>query len=118
MSRADIMADVPEDFRPEAADWKSWNWSRLKSERESVMGARPMLLLYPIDRQSEPSAKGTKDSQRVSLDAEHDVLGIGVLFPQLGINADKKPTKYIQVNLRHGGFLTSEDDDEVTSDAN
>lgn len=114
MSRADIMTDVSEDLRPDSPDQKDWSW--MKQKREVAVGGRPMLLLYPIDRISEPLSKGKKDSKRIDLDAEHNVLGIGLVFPQLGIDADKRPTRYIQVNLRQGSFLTSDDDDESPSD--
>jgi len=109
MSRADVMADVSEDLLPTKGDWKSWDWSRLKSKREELIGARPMLLLYPIDKKSIP-AKTSKESKRTSLDASNDVLGVGIVFPQLGVKANSKPTKYIEVSLKGSFFHSSEDD--------
>jgi len=114
MSRADIMSDVDRSLLPDSLDWK--NWSAMKQEREKVLGGRPMLLLYPINRHSKPSPNGKKDSKRIDLDADYDVLGVGIVFPQLGVEADKKPTKYIQVDLRKGSFLM-EDEEELSSDA-
>ncbi len=114
MSRADIMSDVDKSLLPDSLDWK--NWSAMKQEREKQLGGRPMLLLYPIDRNSKPSSNGKKDSKRIDLEADYDVLGVGIVFPQLGIDADRRPTKYIQVDLRKGSFLT-DDDEEVSSDA-
>ena len=112
MSRADIMADVPVSQRPQSPDWKQWNWSQMKQERETILGARPMLLMYPIDRCSEPlpTRKGT--NQRTALDASFDVLGIGLVFPQFGVGTRKKATRYIRVNLHRGSFLTSDDEEE------
>lgn len=117
MSRSDIMADVNEDLRPKSSDWKNWDWSSLKSKREELVGPRPMLLLYPIDKHSTP-ASTTKESKRTALDASHHVLGVGLVFPQLGVQANNKPTKYIEVDLKHGGFHESEEDTPGVKDGN
>lgn len=115
MSRADIIVDVPAELRSDSFDWKNGSWSDLKLAREHVLGARPMLLMYPIDRNSDPWPKSKEKSVRMPLGARYDVLGIGLVFPLLGVEADKKPTKYIQVDLRRGAFL-GDDSDEVTAD--
>ncbi len=53
-------------------------WEELKQMRQRELGQVPLLLLYPIDRESPPTGdKGT----RVSLNAVEDVLGLGIVFP-------------------------------------
>lgn len=114
MSRADIMADVPREQMPEGSEWRKWDWSRLKNAREQTVGPKPMLLIYPIDRASKPKPpkQAGKESSRVPLDSTHHVLGVGLVFPQLGIEANRKPTKYIQVDLRSGDFGGWDDEDD------
>ena len=98
MSRRDAMIDVPEDKRPPDMGWAEWDWARIKKWREDNLGARPLLLLYPIDRISAPVATRT-NSMREALDAVHDVLGLGIVFPMFGVDAGHWSTRYIQVDL-------------------
>ena len=85
MSRSDILFDVEN----QAAGNQSWN--ELKKIRESQLGANtPLLLLYPINRNSQPKKL---PGQRKALDAVAHVLGFGVVFP--GNNA---ATAYVQVD--------------------
>lgn len=71
MSRTDIAFDVPGG----AGDG---DWEALKTARREALGERPLLLLYPIDRNS-PARKGS--ASRVDLDAVHDVIGLGLVLP-------------------------------------
>ncbi|NOD92510.1 beta-1,4-mannanase [Ruegeria sp. HKCCD4884] len=112
MSRPDVMLDVPKEQLPDIAGWRGWEWARLKKWREDQLGQRPLLLLYPIDRNSVPLPKKDGTSKREPLDAVHDVLGLGIVFPQLGIDADRRPTKYIQVDLGRSSFA-DEDGEEA-----
>lgn len=73
MSKVDAAFDCPDDKVDQQLDWE-----QLKSERRKVVGDRPLLLLYPIDKAS-PARPGTKS--RVALDAVVDVLGFGLVFP-------------------------------------
>lgn len=98
MSRRDAMIDVPETDRPQNADWTGWDWATIKKWREDRLGSKPLLLLYPIDRHSEPLT-GRVNSTRVALGAVHDVLGVGIVFPMFGVEADSTPTRYIAVDL-------------------
>ncbi len=107
MSRSDILFDVPEEKRPAEPGWAGWEWARLKKWRENAVGQRPLLLLYPIDRRSEPRSSG---GARVALDAAEDVLGIGIVFPQHGVDAGRSPTRYIQVNLDQTCFADEDND--------
>lgn len=97
MSRADVLADLPADNLPDGG-WRTWDWSRLKKWREDHLGRRPLLILYPIDRRSPP-LHDTPDSQRALMEAAFEVLGFGIVFPMMGIDAGNRPTRYISVNL-------------------
>lgn len=74
MSRRDILFDCgePGDAVPTS------DWSTLKSARASIVGAVPMLLLYPIDRSSQPRPGST---ERSPLEAVGDLVGFGIVFP-------------------------------------
>lgn len=71
MSKADIRFDVPKI--PDEGDWET-----LKKARRDELGERPLLLLYPIER-SSPARSGS--ASRVALDAEMDVMGVGLVIP-------------------------------------
>lgn len=67
------LLDCPDaDFRRDA------KWRDLKNLRRTLIGDRPLLLLYPIDRDSEPR---TGSKERVSLGAVGDQVGLGIVFP-------------------------------------
>lgn len=83
MSRGDLLVD---DASLEATSWASAR--KLRSDQ----GKPPLLLLYPINRTSRPSETG--GGTRFPLDAEHDVMGIGVLFPSFRGDSD-----YVSVML-------------------
>ncbi len=71
MSLPDIAFDVP-------GETPDGDWEVLKTERRQALGERPLLLLYPIDRAS-PAKKGSR--ARVSMDAAHDIIGLGLVLP-------------------------------------
>lgn len=54
------------------------SWEELKAARLDAVGQVPLLLLYPIARDSRPERES---KARVPLDAVRDVLGIGIVFP-------------------------------------
>lgn len=73
MSRQDVMLDCPgAEFRRDA------KWTDLKNLRRSLVGDRPLLLLYPVDANSEPR---TGSKERVPLNAVGDQVGLGIVFP-------------------------------------
>jgi len=86
MSRRDLITDI--DAAPQDG-----SWDELKNLRES-RSAPPLLLLYPIFRNSEPSSASSKRS-REPLKAAHDVLGIGIAFP-----GKSDENVYVQANLQ------------------
>ncbi len=71
------------------------SWTSIKQYREYALGGRPLLLLYPIDRESKPARgwskdKKIKDSVRIpllqGLPSEESLpvgpLGVGIVFPE------------------------------------
>jgi len=75
MSKQDLLADVVN--RKDYSGDKSWE--SYKQFREQK-GLPPLLLLYPIDHASEP-LRDPGGQVREKLDAAHDVLGVGLVFP-------------------------------------
>ncbi len=72
MSKRDILFDCEDSVTEEG------KWHSLKAARLDAVGQVPLLLLYPIEKHSEPERESRV---RVPLDAAHDVLGIGLVFP-------------------------------------
>jgi len=71
MSKQDITYDcAPGD--PDA------NWEDLKNHRRHDIGQVPLLLIYPINRNSPP---GPRSRSRENLNAVFDVIGVGLVFP-------------------------------------
>lgn len=72
MSKRDLLFDCSEDMTADG------DWTDLKAARQRVVGQVPLLLLYPIAKESRPERKS---EVRTTLDAVHDVLGFGIVFP-------------------------------------
>ncbi len=72
MSKSDLWLDCA------GAAPSGEGWEELKDMRQRETGPVPLLLLYPIDRESPPTGKG---DARVALDAVEHVLGLGIVFP-------------------------------------
>jgi hypothetical protein len=102
MSRQDILMDVTDQPMPEASTWR-----RLKEYRAEVLGtpAPPLLLLYPIYRDSQPRAQGN----RKPLQAVEDILGIGIVFPDAG---QREPGGYVRVELPAYDYAEGEELEE------
>ena len=84
MSKQDVLIDATE--RPESV--KDASWSDLKACRPPV----PLLLLYPIDKDSKPRP-GTKS--RIALNAVGDLVGVALVFP----GEQDRSGDYYQVEL-------------------
>ncbi len=103
MGAEDILIDVDREgyreWREALAnpdfDKSKDSWKSFKQYREHSLGGRPLLLLYPIDRESKPTRgwsidKDIKDCVRVpllqGLRSEEDLpvgpLGVGIVFPE------------------------------------
>ncbi|MFT8807199.1 Z1 domain-containing protein [Gluconobacter oxydans] len=74
MSIRDVLFDCGEagDAVPKS------DWSTLKAARVAILGPVPLLLLYPIDKASQPRPGST---ERSSLDAVGNLVGFGIVFP-------------------------------------
>ena len=86
MSRADVLADV--EAVPTELAGKGW---KALKEARFTMGMPPLLVLYPIYRDSKPGAR----SDREPMDAETDVLGFGIVFP----GKPGSGTVYVQADI-------------------
>ena len=72
MSKRDVLFDCA-DATPEGQGWEHY-----KDAREDRVGDVPLLLLYPIDRDSSVQRRS---NVRIELEAKFDVLGYGIVFP-------------------------------------
>lgn len=93
MSKSDLKIDLP-DGAEVATDWSKIKEERMKHDES----ARPLLLLYAIDRNSAPQITSrTGKTNRSILDAVMDVLGVGILFP--GVEDKSDTVYYVKVDV-------------------
>lgn len=93
MSKQDILSDCSQIA---AGDH---GWDELKELRRETVGEVPLLLLYVIDKISDPARLGTA---RKTLNAAHDVLAYGIIFP----GSVTESGSYVSVELK---ALSAED---------
>lgn len=97
MSRSDITIDMG-DYSAGKESWEA-----IKSARKGSAADVPLLLLYPIDKGSEPESRTVKksgkkiDSKRLPLNADLHVMGMGILFPKAA--GEDEASHYIEVQL-------------------
>jgi hypothetical protein len=89
-------------------------------ENEQRQESQALLLIYPIDRVSEPRPGASK---RVRLDAVDDVIGVAVVFPSIDPKEDTTPyiavdLPPVQVELFDEPEDLPEDEDELGADQN
>ena len=85
MSRRDVLIDC--EGGPAGDDWAG-----IKAYRQThTGGSTPLLLLYAIDRVSIPAAGS---HSRIALDAAMDVLGVGLILPDV-----EERKSYVRVRL-------------------
>jgi len=102
MSKSDVLIDAGKNV-PGAG---SKSWDELKAERPAV----PLLLIYPIDKRSEPE----KPSEiRAPLDAVDHIAGMGIVFPGTQVASGK----FLAVNLEVEEPLLMESTDDEAEDA-
>ncbi|WP_010426814.1 Z1 domain-containing protein [Pseudomonas syringae] len=89
MSRRDVLFDCLDDSTSEVND----DWSSLKNYRANKVGNIPLLLIYPIDKDSEPNI--LRDTKRLPLNALGDLIGIGIVFP----GNERAAGGYVSVSL-------------------
>lgn len=71
-----------------------------------------LLVLYPIDRNSEPMGRKT----RAKMDAEHNILGIGIVFPS---NDPRNPSEGVvstHVKVQLPAYAETLDTSEIMND--
>jgi len=100
MSRGDIWFDC--DGKPQTG----LGWEELKAARQELVGERPLLLLYPIDRVSAPRVSGTV---REPLSAADDVIGVGIVFP----GSITEGADFVSVELRP---LSADEIEEIVAE--
>ncbi len=100
MSKRDLLFDCIDESKT------AESWEEIKAARRGSVGQIPLLLLYPIDRVSEPERAS---KVRVPLDAVRDVLGIGLVFPGLVSEGGNS----VSVELRP---ISAEEIDEIAEE--
>jgi hypothetical protein len=109
MSRRDITIDMTHKF--DAGD--SWEGIKAKRTKEPA-GDQPLLLLYPIDKDSQPVSRHVHrdgkliEPKRSGLDAALHVMGIGIVFPRN--ESETEASNYVEVILP---ALEDAEDDSV-----
>jgi hypothetical protein len=104
MSRQDALVDLPDVPAPGA-------WKDIKALRDGKFpDGRPLLLLYPIARDSRPFRQ---NSDRMQLKAVRDVLGIAIVFPQPKRDV---PLGYLRAPIDLSSFEQAEYEEEVLPD--
>ncbi|MFG2925947.1 Z1 domain-containing protein [Streptomyces sp. NPDC048305] len=88
MSRRDAGVDL-------AGDVSTLTEKAIRELRQTELPTSGLLVLYPIDKVSEP---GPDKKLRAPLNAEEDVIGVGLVFPEPQYE-DSTVEKYISANL-------------------
>ena len=114
------MATVPDpDFDRSKDSWRS-----IKRYRDYSLGCRPLLLLYPIDRESKPrgwsSDMDAHDSVRLPLlhglrpeeDLPDGLLGVGIVFPEV-TSSNAKHFLRVRLNREMEGEVLDDADYEL-----
>lgn len=100
MSKRDILIDADSQSIDRGDDWDA-----LKNRRPNV----PLLLIYPIQAESEPRKRKDGEKSRVRLDASDDLIGFGIVFPGM----KDRSGAYYAVELDVPTPEQLEEDDEV-----
>jgi hypothetical protein len=104
MSKQDLLGDM--DTLPDGVS--GMNWESIKRLRESRR-MPPLLLLYPIDRNSSPMDARSRKT-REPMGAAMDVLGLGIAFP----GSPDSGIEYVQADLQPDDAVeTFEGDDAL-----
>ena len=127
MGVEDLLVDVD---KKKYREWKqgreniSREWDLVRKYREVVLGKKPLLLIFPISKDSTPNKQNKKkefdfaqsrlplfdfDGLDVKDYEPHDVFGIGVVFPNVN-NFNAK--KFLKVDLINISEDESEEFDE------
>ncbi|MDO9486379.1 MAG: Z1 domain-containing protein [Actinomycetota bacterium] len=104
MSKPDRVADLI----PAAAVRPSTTDRELQDLRDA--DGRGLLVIYPIDKNSQPKA-GARG--RVALDSHGDLIGVAFCFPSAKSGTEPTQPTDIQVDLSGVGFLAADGEAEV-----
>jgi hypothetical protein len=110
MSEDDALADMDLDLgRPEGIE-------AIREARNEQLPKLGLLVIYPIDRQSQPKAARNKEGElvRVPLDAPLPTIGVGLVFPR-SVSPDAQKGVYIQQRI--AGEEVEEPEEAVEEDA-
>ncbi|KUN59757.1 endonuclease [Streptomyces canus] len=99
MSRRDAAVDL-------AGDIGKLTEKGIKEERRKQLPDAGLLVLYPIDKVSEPDPS---KKLRAALDAEEHVIGVGLVFPEPR-NGDSTVESYISADLSNVNIEIEEED--------
>lgn len=132
MGASDVLVDVSRDgyriwmggLSDPGFSTEKDSWASVKRYRSEALGKRPLLLLYPIDRESQPKGwdpeKPLEQQSRLPLLAglevdemlAHHILGIGVVFPDVSRATARH---FVRVRLERPAEGEVFDDDEILS---
>lgn len=106
MSKEDRVADLELD----ASDVAAKSHAELQDLRPTGIG---LLVLYPIDKDSKPlrTPRAEQKTVRIDLDAEEDVMGVGLVFPEA--TTKDSAVRYKAVSLPLGDVEEFEDVDDT-----
>ncbi|MGP5257298.1 Z1 domain-containing protein [Glutamicibacter ardleyensis] len=80
MSAPDIILDLDREKLEPRADGKSWKFEDYLSYRRRIASGTGLLVVYPISKYSTSSRPEQKSSRR-SMQADENLIGLGMLFP-------------------------------------
>lgn len=97
MGYSDLLIDVDKDKYKEWCDEKSTKskWDLAIEFRKHENGPRPLLIIYPITKDSNPAPNATKKVRLFDDLPEyqpHDIFGIGISFPNVSGRFHTKKT--------------------------
>jgi hypothetical protein len=105
MSRIDALIDLPD-----VPTRKDAGWGEIKTIRSAKFPeGRPLLLLYPINRNSKPR----NEEDRAPLEAVRDVLGMAIVFPE---SEKEVPLGYKRAPIDVSRYEQAEYQEEVLPD--
>ncbi len=97
------------DLGLEPSELKDKDDSDLQALRRTNMDGRGLLLLYPIAKDSVPLRSSTN---REALGSTHDVLGVGIVFPEAAGPAEQMVEEHVYVGLPPDLFEQVEEADD------
>ena len=108
MSGGDVLADIWDL----PTGWQSMSRPEMRSVRTNHREGTPLLLLYPIAKDSSPDPKPNGSAgPRRPLDAAAHVLGLAAVFPEASV---RTPQEYVTVDM---SGLKREEPEYVTEGA-